>query len=192
LPKNKSLFSALPGKGLPIGNLTSQLFGNIYLNGFDHFVKEKLKCKYYGRYVDDMIIIHEDKEFLLSLIPQIKIYLKDNLGLELHPRKIYLQPINHGVPFLGVFIKPRRIYCGRRLTKNFSSKLKTAASGRLKNPAFLNSYLGYMKKYQTFNLRKHILASSAAKQAMSRFGVHPNKDYSKIESDWTLSPPKQY
>ena len=192
LPKNKSLFFAANGKGLPIGNLTSQLFGNIYLNDFDHFVKEKLKCKYYGRYVDDMVFIHQDKNFLLALIPKIKKYLKNNLGLDIHPKKIYLQPVRNGIPFLGVVIKPHRIYCGKRLIKNFYGKLKAAGFGRLKNPAFINSYLGYMKKYQTYNLRRHILDSEIGKKALKKLRVHPSSDYSKIEPDWALSPPKQH
>ncbi|PIZ45066.1 hypothetical protein COY32_05645 [candidate division WWE3 bacterium CG_4_10_14_0_2_um_filter_41_14] len=68
LPKTKSLFYAGENKGQPIGNLTSQLFGNVYLNDFDHFIKCQLKCRYYGRYVDDMVIVHQDKEYLKSVI----------------------------------------------------------------------------------------------------------------------------
>ncbi|MDD3303239.1 MAG: RNA-directed DNA polymerase, partial [Candidatus Gracilibacteria bacterium] len=90
LPKNKSLFYAKKGCGLPIGNLTSQLFSNIYLSDFDKFIKKDLVCKYYGRYVDDFIIVHQNKEFLISVIERTKKYLNDNLGLTLHPNKIYL------------------------------------------------------------------------------------------------------
>ena len=90
LPKDKSLFFVSKNKGLPIGNLTSQLFGNIYLNDFDHFIKCKLKIKYYGRYVDDFVIVHSDKEYLKAIIPQLREYLKSNLSLDLHPKKIYL------------------------------------------------------------------------------------------------------
>ncbi len=68
LPKTKSLFYAGENKGQPIGNLTSQLFGNVYLNDFDHFIKCRLKCRYYGRYVDDMVIVHQDKEYLKSVV----------------------------------------------------------------------------------------------------------------------------
>lgn len=180
LPKNKSLFDAAKNKGLPIGNLTSQLFGNVYLNGFDHFVKEKLKCRYYGRYVDDMIFMHQDKEYLKAIIAPIKQYLKTELGLSLHPQKIYLQPITHGVPFLGAFIKPHRIYCGRRMVKNFRQKIRQAARGQLKNPAFFNSYLGQMKKYSSFNLRQKILNSSEAKLALQKFNAYPDDDLGKI------------
>ena len=72
LPPSKSLFHAAPDKGLPIGNLTSQFFGNVYLNTFDHFVKEKLKIRHYGRYVDDMVLIHPDKSYLKACLIEIQ------------------------------------------------------------------------------------------------------------------------
>ncbi len=79
------------GYGLPIGNLTSQVFANFYLNVFDHYVKHDLRVRYYRRYVDDFILVHEDKMHLKSLIPKIARFLYDELSLDLHPRKIYLQ-----------------------------------------------------------------------------------------------------
>ena len=100
LPRTKSLFFTKENCGLPIGNLTSQLFSNIYLNDFDHFVKEELGIKYYGRYVDDFVLIHREKEVLKNLIPQMRNYLQQQLHLTLHPKKIYLQPVQHGVQFL--------------------------------------------------------------------------------------------
>jgi RNA-directed DNA polymerase len=185
LPKNKSLFSAPAGHGLPIGNLTSQLFGNVYLNDFDHFVKEKLKCRYYGRYVDDMVFFHQDKEFLKNLIPQISHYLQENLGLEIHPKKIYLQDCRHGLPFLGAIIKPHRIYSGKRLIKNFYRRLSATAKGSKqdsdRNMAAINSYLGNMKKYPSFKRRQKIMTSQIAQQALSKLQAHSNRNYSKIE-----------
>ena len=76
LPKSKSLFFSKRGRGFPIGNLTSQLFGNIYLDDLDHFIREKLEIKDYGRYVDDMVFVNNDKEFLKSAIIKIREYLK--------------------------------------------------------------------------------------------------------------------
>lgn len=191
LPKNKSLFSASEGKGLPIGNLTSQLFGNVYLNDFDHFVKEKLKCRYYGRYVDDMIFIDNDKEFLKSLIPLIDKYLKNKLGLTLHPKKIYLQPYQNGVKFLGAIIKPGRLYTGKRIKNNLYKKLNTAAkkscqqekTGATINAARINSYLGLMKKYQTFNLRRKILNSQAVQITLKKSKIKVTESYEKIIPD---------
>ena len=108
LPPDKSLFYSAPYCGLPIGNLTSQIFANFYMNPFDHFIKHDLGVQYYGRYVDDFLLVHHDKTYLLSLISKIRDFLKDELGLTLHPRKIYIQHYTRGVNFLGVLIKPHR------------------------------------------------------------------------------------
>jgi len=168
LPKSKSLFFAGKGKGFPIGNLTSQLFGNIYLDEFDHFVREQLGIKRYGRYVDDMVFVHEDKEFLKSRILKIKDYLKKELELALHPGKIYLQHFAKGVGFLGVFIKPYRIYIGRRTKRNFyamagmwneMAEIKHGLGREDEAKKFVagvNSYLGIMKHYKTSRLREKI------------------------------------
>ena len=75
LPRNKSLFHSPPNCGLPIGNLTSQVFANFYMNSFDHYMKNDLGIRYYGRYVDDFIIVHPDKEYLKSLMPIIANFL---------------------------------------------------------------------------------------------------------------------
>ena len=91
LPPNKSLFHSAPLCGLPIGNLTSQIFANLYLNVFDHYIKHELGMRYYGRYTDDFVLVHKDREHLASLVPRIRDFLKSELGLTLHPRKIYLQ-----------------------------------------------------------------------------------------------------
>jgi len=124
LPKNKSLFFADKNKGLPIGNLTSQLFGNVYLNDFDIFIKHLLRAKYYGRYVDDIVVVHQDREYLKSIIPFMEKYLRNNLFLELHPKKIYLQHFSKGVRFLGTVIKPYRIYIQNRVKGNFYQKIR--------------------------------------------------------------------
>ena len=119
LPPSKTMFHSKENCGLPIGNLTSQLFGNVYLNEFDHWIKNELNIQYYGRYVDDFVLIHPDKEYLKSLIPKISNFLLSNLQLTLHPNKIYLQHYTKGVQFLGAKIKPYRIYIGNRTKGNF-------------------------------------------------------------------------
>lgn len=96
-----SFYSSKPGIGLPLGNLTSQLFINIYMNEFDWFVKHKLKVKYYIRYADDFVIISDDKIWLESLVKPIRDFLKERLELELHPGKIYIKTLASGVDFLG-------------------------------------------------------------------------------------------
>ena len=153
--------------GLPIGNLTSQLFGNIYLNEFDHWVKDYLKIRYYGRYVDDFLLVHSDKHYLQSCIKHIINFLKEKLFLDLHSDKIYLQHYTKGVQYLGTVIKPHRIYIANRTKGNFYHAIEKqnqiARSHKLckeEQAAFLssmNSYLGIMKHYKTFKLRKEMI-----------------------------------
>jgi len=162
LPKSKSLFFSGANRGLPIGNLTSQLFGNIYLNDLDHFVRHKLKCRYYGRYVDDILIVHSNKEFLKSIISVADGYLKDHLTLTLHPKKIYLQDCWKGVIFLGRVLKPYRLYVQNRAKGNMWKKLsllKVVFDGREKDKieiqrlvSCLNSYAGMLGNGSTYKL----------------------------------------
>lgn len=170
LPSTKSLFYSEENRGLPIGNLTSQLFSNIYLNPFDHFIKRDLGIKCYGRYVDDFIIVHNNKEYLKSLIPVISDFLKHRLLLTLHPKKIYLQHHQKGVQFLGTIIKPYRIYISGHVIGNFSNAIdQQNLLARKHRPtdndqrAFVctvNSYLGIMKHYKTFRMRRKIMERS--------------------------------
>jgi len=120
LPKSKSLFYARPDCGLPIGNLTSQLFSNVYMGDFDNFVKRKLKCKHYGRYVDDFYILSssQDPEYYRYLRHEIDNYLQTNLELNLHPKKFYLQHYSKGIPFLGVVVYPYHTVVNRKNKAN--------------------------------------------------------------------------
>ena len=167
LPKTKSLFHSQQGSGLPIGNLTSQIFANFYMDSFDHFIKHELGVKYYGRYVDDFIIVHQDKAYLKSILPKIAAILKTDLNLTIHPKKKYLQHYSKGVKFLGVMIKPNRIYIGKRTKSNFYEaihrqnsvieKAKPTLEEQERFQSSMNSYLGIMKHYNTYNLRKKML-----------------------------------
>ncbi|MBT0550403.1 reverse transcriptase [Riemerella anatipestifer] len=115
IPAGKSLFCTAETCGLPIGSLTSQLFSNVYLNDIDH--KIKARFHYYGRYVDDLLLIDRDKEKLLDLIPQINTWLAE-VQLNLHPKKIYFQHYTKGFYFLGQYIKPYRTYISKRIKKH--------------------------------------------------------------------------
>jgi retron-type reverse transcriptase len=164
LPADKSLLTAAPGCGLPIGNLTSQLFSNVYLNKLDQYVKRVLKVKHYGRYVDDFYMVHESKDFLLDAMRQIKEFLKKEMGLKLHPKKIYLQPVDRGVPFLGAVVKPHRIYMGKRTVANFKRAVGRGRRFFARDPAklvaMLNSYFGLMRHYKTFELRRRVVCEN--------------------------------
>ncbi len=96
-----SFHSTKPGKGLPLGNLTSQLLVNVYMNKFDQFVKHKLKAKYYIRYADDFVILSQDKTWLENILSEISNFLKTKLSLNLHPNKVFIQTLSSGIDFLG-------------------------------------------------------------------------------------------
>ena len=164
LPKDKSLFTAKKDCGLPIGNLTSQVFSNFYLTGFDHFIKNECGIVNYGRYVDDCLFIHNSRMFLKNLVSKIQIYLHNNLGLTLHPRKIYFQFCKKGVKFLGCFIKPSHIVVNHRTLQNFKHTLHlynriviNRKPDREEISAFIssvNSYLGIVRHYKTYKYRR--------------------------------------
>lgn len=96
-----SFSSTATGVGLPLGNLTSQLFVNIYMNMFDQFAKHRLEAKYYIRYADDFLMLSDERAPLRELIPQIAAFLRERLRLELHPRKLSIETLASGVDFLG-------------------------------------------------------------------------------------------
>lgn len=163
LPKDKSLFTAKPNCGLPIGNLTSQVFANFYLSSFDHFIKHTLKYKYYVRYVDDFVIFDSDKTKLKKLIPLIELFLRTELKLTLHPKKIYLQEVSKGVEFLGVHINPYYSTRSKRVKKSFVEcinrynqvihDVRPDKMMRAKFRASINSYLGILRHYKSYNFR---------------------------------------
>lgn len=173
LPYSKSLFHTDKSCGLPIGNLTSQLFGNVYMNRFDHFVKHDLQIKYYGRYVDDMLLVHQDKEHLKQIVSKLREYLSDSIKLTLHPNKIYLQHYTKGVCFIGAFIKPHRIYIANRTKGNFYQTItdlnklieqhKPTQEEVKKFVNSMNSYLGLTRHYATYNIRKKMVFEHLSK-----------------------------
>jgi len=183
LPTSKSLFYSPKDVGLPIGNLTSQLFSNVYLNDFDHYMKETLKLKYYGRYVDDFIAIHPSKDYLVEIKREVNDFLTERLHLCLHPRKMYLQHYAKGINFLGAYIKPNRIYINNRTKRKFFSAVRET-DRLLGNEgvnkallctvrASLNSYLGIVRHYNTYRLRRKILFSG--RHRFFRYGFLSNK-----------------
>jgi len=119
LPLYKTLYGVCDYLGFPIGNLTSQLFSNIYLNELDHFVRDQLRIKYYGRYVDDMILFSRSKPELLAAKDAIDRFLRLQLGLQINPKKTILQPAHYSIPFVGGVIGRHGIRSGRRVRANF-------------------------------------------------------------------------
>lgn len=113
----RKIISSHNAKGMPIGNLTSQFFANVYLNELDYFVKHKLKAKYYIRYVDDFVILHESKETLESYKSRINEFLV-TIRLELHPEKSKIIPLHRGVNLLGF-----RVFYNYKLPKKSNMRL---------------------------------------------------------------------
>jgi len=164
LPRDKSMFTAQQGCALPIGNLTSQVFANFYLSVFDHYIKHTLQFKRYVRYVDDCVFVSRNIYELKAIIRLSKKFLKEELHLTLHPKKIYLQKAGNGVQFLGTFIKPFYTVSDRRIKNNFVQSLKKyaavaeshlpSAEEKRQCLASVNSYLGIMAHYKTYTFRK--------------------------------------
>jgi retron-type reverse transcriptase len=149
--------------GLPIGNLTSQFFANIYLNGFDHFVKEQIKATKYLRYVDDFALFSDDKAFLEQAQIKIAEYLTD-LRLKLHPAKNQISATKYGVSFVGFRILPDRIRVRNHnlhlVRKRLQQMLCDYKNGKIdqdKISQSIESWIAHLKHGDTWRLRQNIL-----------------------------------
>ena len=146
------------GLALPIGNLTSQLYSNVYMNVFDQFVKQDIKCRHYGRYVDDSTMIDTDKEWLLKQVPKVREFLDDELGLQLHMGKLHIQEIHKGVEFLGTFVKPYRDYISNNTLERIKSKIQQLdLRNTEKANRTINSYLGILSHYASYHIQRDLL-----------------------------------
>lgn len=137
--------------GLPLGNLTSQLFVNIYMNKFDQFVKHQLKIKYYIRYADDMAILATNHTNLIALMPQIKSFLYNELKLELHPNKISIKTLASGVDFLGWVNFPNY----RVLRKSTEKRIFRRIAENPKDESY-QSYLGLLKHGNSWKIAQEL------------------------------------
>ncbi|MFY9461792.1 MAG: reverse transcriptase/maturase family protein [Candidatus Sungiibacteriota bacterium] len=138
--------------GLPLGNLTSQLLVNVYMNKFDQFVKHTLKAQYYVRYADDFVILSQDKKWLLDVLPKIKDFLWDELHLQLHPDKVSIRTIASGVDFLGwVHFPDHRVL--RTTTKRRMLRAIRAKNGKTET---VQSYLGVLGHGNAQKLKQEV------------------------------------
>lgn len=166
LPYGKSLFQMPPGRGLPIGNLTSQLYSNVYMNVFDQWMKRTMRVEHYGRYVDDFFVISRNRDYLHSIIPQLEVFLADNLGLNIQQGKTTITSVYDGISFLGAFLKPHGVrYIERKSLHNMEVKLGELSHSLPANgtsthlSSALNSYLGVLVHYRSFNIRRRLMKS---------------------------------
>lgn len=182
VPGHKSLLKTPAERGLPIGNLTSQFFANVYMNELDQFVKHQLRHRYYYRYVDDLVILHESSDRLNTDFHLMDEFLKDHLKMEFHPFKKQIGLVHQGIDFVGYIHKPFRRYVRNRTL----NKMKSTVHQWRKNPHrynpyerdrlrnTVNSYWGLMKWGSTYSLRKTV-----GDQVQSLF-IHPDEDYKKL------------
>lgn len=145
-------FETRSSVGLPLGNLTSQLLVNVYMNELDQFVKHKLKARHYIRYADDFVLISHDRVWLESILPRIEDFLWSKLRLTLHPDKISIRTVASGVDFLGwVHFPDHRVL--RRATKRRMFRGIQARQGK---KATIESYLGLISHGNTRKLRRRV------------------------------------
>lgn len=141
-------------KGLPLGNLTSQLLVNIYLNEFDHFIKRQLKIKYYIRYADDFVIFHKNRLYLEAILPKLAEFLELKLKLSLHPDKLFIKALTSGLDFLGWINFPDYRVLRQETKKRMFRKLK---ENSYKEESFC-SYLGMISHGNAFKIKKELLS----------------------------------
>lgn len=158
LPRSKSLFYQPAGRGIVIGNVTSQHISNIYLDPFDRFMMHTLGYMHYGRYVDDFFIVIPTAKLdkLLKDIAMVDSKLA-SLSLTRHPNKVYIQDINHGVEFLGVKVFPRRILPGTRIVHNYEESLLKYEMGISADRISIESYEGLMQHYNYRTIQQKII-----------------------------------
>lgn len=181
-PKDKSLFTTPSEKGLPIGNLTSQFFANLYLNEVDQFIKRKLKVKYYFRYADDMLFLSKNTNELKNIEGEVREFLYKKLKLKIKEDKTKYGSVYSGIDYLGYIVRPNYILSRNRVVNNFKKKLHYFNKGflinrrlcveeavPLHNPitqeeiedmcASVNSTFGHLKWANSFSLRQNLYRS---------------------------------
>ncbi len=174
IPPHKTLFNTDNQMGLPIGNLASQFFANVYMNELDQFVKHHLKARYYLRYSDDCVMLHEEKERLLESKAAIEEFLHAGLRLRLNERRQTLGPIRNGVDFLGYVVRPDYLLVRRRVVNRLKARLgqyQKMLIGQKENctvfrhdhtalqtlMATWSSYLAHLKMANSYRLRENLL-----------------------------------
>lgn len=150
-------------KGAPIGNLTSQMFANIYMNELDQFAKHILRVKYYLRYMDDFVILHHDEHYLESLKDKIAEFLKTNLDLSLHPHKVEIRKFRQGIDYLGYVSLPYarvpRAKVRRRIFRKLRYKVRQFKAGLISEESLMrsfDSYMGFLVHANSHKLREKL------------------------------------
>ena len=151
------------GKGIPIGNLTSQLFANVYMNALDQFIKHELRLKHYVRYTDDFIILAASVDALHDVLPSVQLFLSEKLHLELHPHKVSIRKYRQGIDFLGYVLLPHyralRTKTKRRILRKLHAKAQASGYDPSQEQSLnqsLQSYLGVLSHADTFRFNQEL------------------------------------
>lgn len=158
-------FSTSIDRGLPLGNITSQLFANIYLNKLDQFMKHGLRMKYYIRYCDDFVIISGNKEYLKKIVPRLSIFLDEELKISLHYDKITMRKYYQGIDFLGYVSFPYhrvlRTKTKRRMFEKIEQRAKALKQNKISKKSFdqsFQSYLGMLKHCNSYKIKQKLFS----------------------------------
>ena len=144
-------FETRHGKGIPLGNLTSQLFANVYMNELDYFVKHELRMKHYARYADDFVFLSHDRSELLGCLPKIASFLSGSLALDLHPNKVFIKTLASGVDFLGWVHFPHH-----RVLRTKTKQRMYKRIGHNPNRQSIESYLGLLSHGDAHGISKRL------------------------------------
>lgn len=165
----RTIIDSTPNPGIPIGNLTSQIFAGLYLNGLDHYLKEEIKCRYYIRYMDDLAVFDNDKGRLKGIKHSIGDYLV-RLKLTMHPNKCHIFPAKDGVKFLGYkayadhrLILMPNIKRFRRRMRKYTKLWRKGLVKMQKITCSIQSWLGYAKHADSYSLRRKLFSEIVIK-----------------------------
>jgi retron-type reverse transcriptase len=172
LPAHKTLFKAQSGRGLPIGNLTSQLFANVFLDALDQHVKHDLGARWYVRYCDDLVLLSASRAELLASERSISTFLEDELGLSLNERR-RLRPVSDGIDFLGYVVRPEYLLVRRRVAGALKDRLATIGPALADAPAELPRVQRWLASYHA-----HLAFASSRRLVATLRRRHPWLDRS--------------
>jgi len=157
---NQILVNGFIEKGMPLGNLTSQFFANVYLNELDYFVKHELKAKYYIRYVDDFVILNSSREHLKIWKQEIDKFLRDKLKIEIHPEKSKIISLSRGIDFVGFRNYWYYKLVRKRNIRKILFKIEQYKKGEINKDKMLESFQGwnaYAKWADSLGLRRGVV-----------------------------------
>lgn len=180
VPAHKSLFNAPADTGLPIGNLSSQFFANVLLDGLDQHAKHQLRAPHYLRYVDDFILLHPDAQWLSAALRDITAWLPAHLGVHLNPSKTILQTVDRGIDFVGQVIKPWRRTTRRRTLASALQRIEHLPAAEVFSAG--NSYLGLVRQASHSHKERAAVCRALLKRGHAVEGMNLSKAFRRAEA----------